>query len=183
MAVAVDILSGVSGDWLKSLTWILAILSGLLIFFMRPRRLHLAALGSVMVFMVANVGAGIYVLYHLGDARWGGAAEGRLSAPSLSDTPLVGPFMGSFDALMRGVVDGVNEFMDLRAALPVALEFFAAASWALLSSLPLALFALIVSYAELKRRRAEFIRYKLQVEELRGELDEIKRQLGYPNRG
>jgi hypothetical protein len=46
----------------------------------------------------------------------------------------------------------------------------------------LAVLALIVSYREAKRRKAEFVRYKLQVEELRGELDEIKRHLGYANR-
>ncbi|MBT2512848.1 hypothetical protein [Arthrobacter sp. ISL-30] len=176
-----DILIGVSAEWFDAITWISAIFSGLLLFFWRPRRLDLAALGSVIVFTVANIGAGIYVLYHLGDARWGGGAENKLSAPSLSDTPVVGRFMEPLDALMSGVVGSINEFIAFRAALPVALDFFAAAGWAMLISLPLALLALIFSYIEAKRRNVEFNRYKLQVEELSGELDEIRRHLGYPN--
>jgi hypothetical protein len=97
-AVAVDILSGVSGDWLRSLTWISALVSGVLLWLWRPRRPHLAALGSANVFGVANIGAGIYVLSHLGDDRWGGGAEDRPGAPSLSDTPVVGQF---WDPLTR----------------------------------------------------------------------------------
>ncbi len=178
-----DILSGVSGDWFRAIAWISAIISGLLLYFWRPRRLHLALLGSVIVFMGANAGAGIYVLYHFGDARWSGGAEGRLSAPSLSDAPVVGEFLRPLEEVMNKVVDGLNDFIDFREALPVALDFFAAAGWALLVSLPLALLALIVSYAEGQRRKAEFSRYKLEVEELRAELDEIKRQLGHPERG
>lgn len=177
-----DVLSGVSVDWLRALTWLSAIASGILLCFWWPRRAHLAALGSVVVLAVANLGAGIYVLSHLGDPRWSGGAEERLGDPSLSDTPVVGRFLESLDTLMSGVVDGVNEFIDFRAALPVALEFFAAAGLALFVSLPLAVLALIVSYREAQRRKAEFVRYKLQVEELRGELDEIKRHLGYANR-
>ncbi|MDQ0821351.1 hypothetical protein QFZ79_003726 [Arthrobacter sp. V4I6] len=178
-----DILSGVSGEWLRALTWVAAIASGLLLGFWRPRRAHVAALGSVLVFAVANIGAGIYVLSHLGDSRWGGGAEDRLGAPSLADTPVVGQFLGSLDTLLRGVVDGVNEFTDFRAALPVALEFLAAAGWALVVAVPLGILALIVSYREAQRRKAEFARYSLQVEVLSAELDDIKRHLGYPNPG
>jgi hypothetical protein len=47
---------------------------------------------------------------------------------------------------MSGVADRINEFIDFRAALPVALEFSAAAGWALFISLPLAVLALIVSH-------------------------------------
>ena len=177
-----DILSGVSADWIKALTWVSAILAGLLLGFWRPRRLHLAALGSVIVFMVASTGAGIYVLNHVGDSRWDSKAEDRLSAPSLADAPVVGPYLGPLDDLMRGMADSVNEFVDFRAALPVALEFFVAAGWALVISLPLALVSLIVGYAEAKRRQAEFVRYKLQLEEVARELEDIKGRLGYPDR-
>lgn len=179
----VDVLSGVSVDWLRGLTWIAAIGCGILLGFWRPRRPDLAALGSVIVFAVANAGAGIYVLSHQGDARWATRSEDRLGAPSLSETPVVGRFLESLDALMSGVVDGINQFKDFNAALPFALEFFAAAGWALSISVPLAVLTLIVSYQESKRRKAEFARYKLQVDELRGELDEIKRHLRLPNPG
>jgi len=79
--------------------------------------------------------------------------------------------------LMSGVVDGINQFKDFNAALPVALDFFTAAGWAAAVSLPLTVVALIVSYYESRRRKAEFVRYKLEVEELRSELDEVKQHL------
>ena len=178
-----DILSGVNSDWLKALTWLSAIATGLLLCFWRPRRVHWAALGSVLVFAVANIAAGIYVLSHLGDSRWGGGAEERLDAPSLANTPVVGQFLGPLDSLLNGVVEGVNEFTDFRASLPVAVEFLAAAGWALAVAVPLGLVALMVSYRDAQRRKAEFARVSLQVEELSAELEEIKRHLGYPERG
>jgi hypothetical protein len=178
----VDILSDVSSEWLRALTWLLAVAAGLLLCFWRPRRLSWAALGSVFVFAVANIGVGIYVLSHLGDSRWGGGAEDRLgAAPKLADTPVVGRFLGDLDAVLNGVVDGVNQFIDFRAALPVALEYLAAAGWALVAALPLGLLALIASYREAQRRKADFARYSLRVEELSAELQEIKRHLGYPS--
>ena len=180
----VDILSGVSVEWLRALTWLSAIAGGLLLCFWRPRRLVVAALGPVLVFAVANIGAGIYVLSHLGDSRWGGGAEDRLGVPpKLADTPVVGQFLGSLDAAMSGVVDGVNEFIDFRESLPVAVEFLAAAGWALLVAVPLGILALIVSYRDAQRRKKEFASYSRRVEELSAELDDIKRHLGYPNLG
>lgn len=175
-------MSGVSLDWFKALTWIFAIVTGLLLAFWRQRRLHLAALGSVIVFMGTSAGAGIYVLNHVGDPRWGSKAEDRISAPPLTETPVIGRFMGPLDDVIRGVADSVNQFVDFRAALPVAMEFFVAAGWALALALPLGLAALIVSYADAQRRKAEFLKYKLQVEELKSELEDIRRHLGYPTR-
>lgn len=179
----VDILSGVSSEWLEALTWLSAIAAGLLLCFWRPRELHWAALGSALVYAVANIGAGIYVLSHLGDSRWGGGAADRLSAPSLADTPVVGQFLGSLDTVLSGVVDGVNEFIDFRAALPVALDYLSAAGWALVVALPLGILTLVVSCREAQRRKAALARYSLRVEELSDELDAIKRHLGYPQAG
>lgn len=177
-----DVLNGASLDLLKALTWLPAVGAGLLLGFWRPRRLHLSALGSVTVFAAASAGAGIYVLNHVGDPRWSSKAEDRLGAPALTETPAVGRFMGPLEDLIRSVADSVNQFMDFQAALPVALEFFAAAGWALAASAPLALAALVVGYVEAKRRKAEFLEYKSQVEKLRLELEVIKRHLGYPAR-
>lgn len=172
-------MSGVSVDWLRGITWLSAIASGILLCFWGLRRAPVAVLGSVIVFGAVNVGAGIYVLSHLGDARWGGGAVERLGGPSLTGIPVVGSFLGPLETVLGGVVDGVNGFIDFSAALPVALEFFTAAGWALFASLPLAVLVLVFSYWEARRRKAEFIRYKLQVDELRGELDEIRRHLSY----
>lgn len=178
----VDVLSGVSLDWLRALTWLAAIGSGILLCCWGSRRVDLAALGAVVVLAVANLGAGIYVLSHLWDARWSRGADDMLDNPSFSDTPVVGQYLEPLDTLLGEVVKAVNEFMDFRAALPVALEFFDAAGWALLAALPLAVLAPGVSYWQAQRRKAEFARYKLQVQELREELDDIKRHLGYIHR-
>jgi hypothetical protein len=91
--------------------------------------------------------------------------------------------LGDLDPVLNGVVDGVNEFIDFRAALPVAMEYLAAAGWALVVAVPLGLLALIASYREAQRRKADFARYSLRVEELSAELQEIKRHLGYPSAG
>jgi hypothetical protein len=180
--VPLDLLAGVSADWMRALTWLVAILSGLLLFFWR-RRVDLAALGSVIVFMVASAGAGTYVLHHLGDDRWRGGTGNRLTVPSLSETPVVGQFMEPVDSFMESVAGSVNQFLDFQEALPAALDFFVAAGWALLVSLPLALLVMIVGYVEARRRKAEFDRYKLQVEELRAELNDLKQHLNYSGRG
>lgn len=175
-------MSGVTLDWLKALTWLCAIGIGLLVAFLGRRRFDLAALASVAVLMVTNAGAGIYVLNHVGDHRWASRAEDRLSAPPLRETPVIGDFLEPLDSLMGGVVDSVNKVVDFQAALPVAMEFFVAAGWAFIVSLPLSLVALVVGYAVARRRRAEFRSYKLRVDDLTEELADIRRHLGYPAR-
>jgi hypothetical protein len=174
----VDLLSGISEEGLRTLPWAVALVFGLTMTVWRPHRFHWAALGSALLFVAVNVGAGIYVLYHYGDARWGGGGEPPLSAPSLSDAPVVGQFMGPLESFLSGVVGGVNDFLAFKRSLPVALEFFAAAGWALLIAVPLAMFAIAMSYAEARRRRAEFARYQLTVDRLKDEIEDIKRQLG-----
>lgn len=175
-----DILAGVSGEWLKALTWIAAVVAGAVLLLWRPRRPDLAALGAVMVFMAANVGAGIYVLNHLGDGRWGGDVQPKLSPPLLSDTPMVGNFLEPLEGMLGSVTDGVNEFVDFRSALPVALDFFAAAGWALALSVPVALVALAGGARAARRSKAEFTAYKTEVDQLRAELNQVKRHVGYP---
>jgi hypothetical protein len=69
--------------------------------------------------MAANLAAGIYVLNHLGEGRWGGDQESKLDPPSLAETPMVGQFLEPLDGTLRGVADAVNEFGDFRAALPL----------------------------------------------------------------
>ncbi|MGC0238623.1 hypothetical protein [Arthrobacter sp. SD76] len=85
-----DILAGINSEWLKALTWIAALACGVAVLLWRPRRPDLAALAAVVAFLAASTGAGIYVLNHLGDGRWGGDQEARLDPPALSGAPLVG---------------------------------------------------------------------------------------------
>lgn len=175
-----DILAGVSTEWLKALTWLAAVAAGVAILLWRPRRPDLAGLAAVLVFMAASAGAGIYVLNHLGDGRWGGDQQSKLSPPPLSDTPMVGNFLEPLEDMLGGLTDGVNEFVDFRSALPVALDFFVAAGWALALSLPVALVAMAAGARAARRRNAEFTAYKAEVERLRMELNHVKRHVGYP---
>jgi hypothetical protein len=176
----VDILAGISSEWLKALTWIAALACAAALLLWRPRRPDLAALAAVLGYMAASVGAGIYVLNHLGDGRWGGDKQARLDPPSFSETPLVGEALRPLDGMMNGVADGVNDFVDFHTALPVALEYFAAAGWALALMVPLGMAAVAVNASVARRRAAESAAQGTEVARLRAELEDLKRHVGYP---
>ncbi|MEW1950435.1 hypothetical protein AB0280_14380 [Pseudarthrobacter sp902506025] len=174
-----DIFAGVNREWLAALTWLAAALAAAGVLAWRRRRPDLAAPAGVAVFMAANVGAGIYVLNHLADGRWGGDAQAKLAPPELSGTPVVGQFLQPLDGAMAGMAGGVNDFIDFRAALPVALDFFAAAGWALALLVPLLLTAAVVQAGRARRRTAEAAAWQDEVQNLRAELDAVKRHVGY----
>ncbi|MET1087079.1 MAG: hypothetical protein ABWY04_08155 [Arthrobacter sp.] len=176
-----DILAGVSSDWLKYLTWIVAAaFAAAALLLRRPRRPDLALLAGVHVFAAASVAAGIYVLNHLGEGRWGGDKEARLEPPPpLSETPMVGQFLEPLDGTLRGVADVVNELLDFRAALPVALDFFVAAGWALAAAVPAGLCVLMGNAWETRRRKAEFAASRKELAQLRAELESVKQHVGF----
>ncbi|QDG87195.1 hypothetical protein [Pseudarthrobacter sp. NIBRBAC000502770] len=174
-----DILAGVNREWLAALPWLAAVLAAAVVLAWRRRRPDLAAPAAVAVFMAANVGAGIYVLNHRADGRWGGDAQPKLAPPTLSGTPVVGQFLQPLDGAMAGMAGGVNDFIDFRAALPVALDFFAAAGWALALLVPLLLTAAVVQAGKARRRTAEAAAWQDEVRNLRAELDAVKRHVGY----
>jgi hypothetical protein len=171
-----DPLGGMSRDELRIISWVAAAAFALVAGLVRPRRFHWTALGSVLLFAALNVGAGIYVLNHVGDPRWSGG-QAPLNAPSFSGTPVVGKFLAPLDSALNSVVGGVNEFLAFKQALPVALDFLAASGWALLVSFPLAVLAAVVGFAIARRRAADFDRYRSTVDQLRVELDQVKEQL------
>ncbi|EMY35217.1 hypothetical protein D477_005611 [Arthrobacter crystallopoietes BAB-32] len=172
-----DLLAGVSIDGFKMLSWVLALAVGIAVCFW-PRKRHWAALDAVLVWTAANVGWGIYVLMHRGDARW--PADSPLSAPSLSGTPLVGEYLGQLDSWMDGVVNGVNDLQHLQAALAVAMDFFTLAGWGCLAAVPAAAIAVGGSILEQKRRKKEIVRYRDAVDDLQRQLAEVKRFVNYP---
>ena len=171
--------------------WILTILVGLSMYLWHPgerlshlpkylrqaRKLLAGALGAVTTFIAANIASGIYVVAHSGDPRWSDNAP--LAAPSLSGTPMIGQHLQSLDSVMDDVVARINDVRDIQQAIPVALDFFAAAGWGCLVAIPLALFALATSYREKKWQKAEFARYKRTMEDLQQELDDVKRFVNY----
>ena len=172
-----DLLGGMSRDELRVFSWCAAAVFVLVAGAWRPRRLHWTVLGSVLLFAALNAGAGIYVLNHFRDSRWQAGGEPPLSAPSFSGTPVVGQFLGPLDTALDGVVGGVNEFLAFRQALPVALEFLAASGWALLVAFPLGILAAGISYSVARRRTAQFEQYRVTVDLLKDELEQIKRQI------
>lgn len=176
-----DILAGVSSEWLKNLTWIAAVLAGAAVLLLqRFRRPDLAALAGVGVYIAGTLGAGIYVLNHLQDGRWGGNEEARMDPPSFTETPMVGQFLGPLDDALGSVADGYNEFLDFRAALAVAVEYFAAAGWALAILVPLGLVSLVVQVVVARRRAARTRAAVAEVARLRDDLERLKRHVGYP---
>jgi len=171
-----DPLGYIGLDKLHLIPWVAGAAFALVAGLVRPRMFHWTALGSVMLFAALNVGAGIYVLNHVGDPRWAGG-QAALNAPSFSETPVVGKFLGPLDSALSSVVGGVNEFLNFKQALPVALDFLAASGWALLVAFPLAVLAAVVSFTIARRRAADFDRYRAAVDQLRTELDQVKEQL------
>jgi hypothetical protein len=178
----VDFLGGLNPDGLKSLTWVVAGVAAALLVAWRWRRVDLAALGGSLIFAVASFAAGVYVLFHLGDGRWGGDAHERLVAPSLAGTPVVGQFLKPVDGLLSGLADGVNEFNDVQAALPVAGGFLAAAGWAFALAVPLSILSLVVGFFLARYRKAEFVRVARQVEDLSAEVAGLRQLVGSPSR-
>lgn len=145
----------------------------------RRRRPDQAVLAGLLVFIAASVGAGIYVLNHVGDGRWGSGGE-ELRPPDLSGAPVVGNFLAPLEDVLGGMADGVNGFMDFQSALPLALEFFAAAGWAFAASVPVGLLVLAAGARVARRRNAELSACSSEVAQLRAELERVKRHVGYP---
>jgi hypothetical protein len=172
-----DLLGGLSRDELRSFCWIAAAVFALVAGLWRWRRLHWTALGAVLLFAALNAGVGIYVLNNFRDSRWSAGGEAPLSAPSFSQTPIVGQYLGPLDSALQGVVGGVNDFLAFKQALPVALDFLAVAGWALLLSFPLAILAAVISFAMARRRSADFEKYRATVDLLQDELEQVKRQI------
>ena len=176
-----DLLGGLSRDELRNFCWIAAAVFALVAGLWRWRRLHWTALGAVLLFAALNAGAGIYVLNTFRDSRWSAGGEPPLSAPSFSETPIVGQYLGSLDSALQGVVGGVNDFLAFKQALPVALDFLAVSGWALLLSFPLAVLAAVISFAMARRRAADFEKYRATVDLLKHELEQVKRQISAAN--
>ena len=174
-----DLLGGMSRDQLVIFSWVAATVFALAVGVWRPRRLHWTVLGAVLLFAALNAGAGIYVLNHVGDPRWSPVEP--LSAPSLSGTPMVGQFLGPLDSALNAVFDGMNAFLAFKRALPVALGFLGASGWALLVSFPLGILATVVSYFMERRRKADFDKYRATVDQLKLELEQVKRQISSGN--
>lgn len=145
------------------------------------RSLHWIAFGSVLLFAALNAAAGIYILTTVGDSRWSVGGEPSLSAPSFAGTPVVGEYLVPLDSALQSVVGEVNDFLAFKQALPVALEFLATSGLALLVSIPVAMIAAIISFFIARRRKTDFDTYRATVDQLKDELEQVKRQISAGN--
>ncbi|MGV0109965.1 hypothetical protein [Arthrobacter sp. CP30] len=177
MGVSLDLLGNMSPDVLRAFPWVAAALVALVFGVWRPRNLHWIVLGATLLFAALSGAAGIYVLSHFSDPRWAPDGQTPLSAPSLSETPLVGEFLEPLDSALEGVVGGVNDFRSFQHALPIGLDFLSDSGWALLVSFPLVILAACVSFLAAQRRKADFKKYRATVDSLKDELEQIKRQI------
>ncbi|WP_309927257.1 hypothetical protein [Arthrobacter sp. 1088] len=97
----------------------------------------------------------------------------------------MGQFMGPLDSALNSVVTEVNEFLAFKDALPVALDFMAIASWALLLSFPVAILTAIFNYVLAKRGSKRLEKYKADVDDLKKKvaaLESFIEQLPVPAR-
>ncbi|MFF1830525.1 hypothetical protein [Paenarthrobacter sp. NPDC058040] len=171
-----DLLSGVGPEYFYVLIWAATAVFIVAATIARPKRFHSTALAGSLIFATLSGGAGLYVLNHYSDPRWSPQAT-QLSAPSLSETPLVGQFLGPLDSALSSMVNGVNDFLAFKDALPVALDFFASAGWALLVSFPMGILAAMVNFVLAKRRAATVERYRVTVDQLKADVEKLKLQV------
>lgn len=141
------------------------------------RQLQWVALSSVVLFAVLNAGTGIYVLRTVGDSRWAQEGTVPLSAPSLSETPLVGQYLDPLNSALQSMVGSVNSLVAFQQALPVALDFFTKSGWALLIAVPLMLLVVVMSYRAARRRKRELNNYRATVDQLKIDLEQVKARL------
>lgn len=182
-----DLLRGLNREDLSVAIWVCVSVFTVAMGIWRRRQLQWVALSSVTLFAALNAGAGIYVLRTVGDSRWAQEGTVPLSAPSLSEAPLVGQYLDPLDSALQSMVGSVNSLVAFQQALPVALDFFTKSGWALLIAIPLMLLVAVMSYRVARRRKRELNNYRATVDQLKIDLDQVKAHLetldGAPNLG
>ncbi|NKG22007.1 hypothetical protein [Paeniglutamicibacter terrestris] len=130
-----------------------------------------------MPFLALNAGAGICVLSTIGDSRWSAGDPPSLTAPSFAETPVVGEYLVPLDLSLRAVVGEVNDFLAVKHALPIALDFLTTSGMSILALFPLAIIAVIISIFVVIRRKADLKKYRATVDQLQIELEQVKLQI------
>ena len=172
-----NLLRGLSLEDLSVAIWVCVAVFAAVMGIWQRRQLQWVALSSVVLFAVLNAGTGIYVLRTVGDSRWGQEGTVPLSAPSLSETPLVGQYLDPLNSALQSMVGSVNSLVAFQQALPVALDFFTKSGWALLIAVPLMLLVVVMSYRAARRRKRELNNYRATVDQLKIDLEQVKARL------
>ncbi|MGP4993832.1 hypothetical protein [Glutamicibacter ardleyensis] len=172
-----NLLRGLSLEDLSVAIWVCVAVFAAVMGIWQRRQLQWVALSSVVLFAVLNAGTGIYVLRTVGDSRWAQEGTVPLSAPSLSETPLVGQYLDPLNSALQSMVGSVNSLVAFQQALPVALDFFTKSGWALLIAVPLMLLVVVMSYRAARRRKRELNNYRATVDQLKIDLEQVKARL------
>lgn len=172
-----DLLRGLSLEDLSVAIWVCVAVFAAVMGIWQRRQLQWVALSSVVLFAVLNAVTGIYVLRTVGDSRWAQEGTVPLSAPSLSETPLVGQYLDPLNSALQSMVGSVNSLVAFQQALPVALDFFTKSGWALLIAVPLMLLVVVMSYRAARRRKRELNNYRATVDQLKIDLEQVKARL------
>lgn len=172
-----DLLRGLSLEDLSVAIWVCVAVFAAVMGIWQRRQLQWVALSSVVLFAVLNAGTGIYVLRTVGDSRWAQEGTVPLSAPSLSETPLIGQYLDPLNSALQSMVGSVNSLVAFQQALPVALDFFTKSGWALLIAVPLMLLVVVMSYRAARRRKRELNNYRATVDQLKIDLEQVKARL------
>lgn len=172
-----NLLRGLSLEDLSVAIWVCVAVFAAVMGIWQRRQLQWVALSSVVLFAVLNAGTGIYVLRTVGDSRWAQEGTVPLSAPSLSETPLVGQYLDPLNSALQSMVGSVNSLVAFQQALPVALDFFTKSGWALLIAVPLMLLVVVISYRAARRRKRELNNYRATVDQLKIDLEQVKARL------
>lgn len=165
------VLSGISIEWFKILSFVMAAVVGAGLILAFRRKWQWGIVGAVAAYMVATAGVGIYILLHISDPRWSADKDPLLQAPSFSDTPLVGPSLEPLDGFLNDAASSINELAAFRHAIPIAQEFFGLAGWAFLILIPLTLAAIVIGKFQPSPEQQE-------IRELRDELRQVRRHVG-----
>lgn len=176
-----EVLENLSREDFRNYCWGIAAAFLIVVGILRWRSLHWTAVGSILLFAALNAGAGLYILFNFGDSRWSPGSVPALSAPSFAGTPVVGEYLVPLDSALQDMVGGMNEVLAFKQALPVALEFIGMSGSALLVSVPVAVVAAFISFFVSRRRRADHEKYRATVDQLKGELEQIKLQMATGN--
>lgn len=149
-----DVLGGISVEAFKILAVVVALLVGAGILLSSAKAWHWAIVGAVASYMVITAGIGMYVMMHISDPRWSVGKEPLIVAPSISETPIIGPQLEPIDNFMGNAATKLNELLSIQYALPVASEFFNQAIWAFGATIVALIAALVVQRRQKKRHDA-----------------------------
>lgn len=175
-----ELLSGVSVDTFKMLTWIAApVIGGLFLIGGRASsplalaaRVISALLAATVSYAAANMAVVFYILAHLTDARWSVGKDPGIDSPDLSAGPTIfQPITDMLNDLLSTMTGSLNNVIAMKNAFLTIPGFVAAAAWAVLLLVPLVIAVRTFGWL-LEKEQAQ------QIDRNTRDLADIRDQLG-----